>query len=277
MENKFKKMTKDTLFNYIEATYNSPLRTYLGEKHLSERLDATINVYRSKPHRVTKKTLEGLCEEVYAIIGEKADEQAGISPDAEQVTLEIVTHENGVEPEKKVEETPVPEKAKKPKKKVNKESSIKKAPKKAEETPKTTPKAPANNLELATEDTFPATLTLANEDGGIDQYRLAHEIQSATDIKALLEDEDNDVIMAAYWNKRHLKQFSYFLGLDQPAAFPHDLDILHVMMVTEINHMTYALSRYTEALYAFAKHNIEEIDNVRVNNGVDYQIYVKVR
>ena len=110
------------------------------------------------------------------------------------------------------------------------------------------------------------------------------------DILKALNDEENPktLYFAAYWTKRHIKEYQYAnVKMVNPKTvkngFPLDLDILMAVLPCETMERVYAMSRYTEALFQFEGEDfqyIEDIDprggdkyRIRVSEGMEFEIY----
>lgn len=115
---------------------------------------------------------------------------------------------------------------------------------------------------------FPKTLEVGDV-----KYELASDIKSMDDLYEALGN-DEEIVFAYYWTKRHLRQFPYYSGLlGQPKSFDNDLDLATAIYVSDEKKVTYQVSMYTEALYAVIPTDFAEEDGVRINNGIEYQIY----
>lgn len=91
-------------------------------------------------------------------------------------------------------------------------------------------------------------------------------------------EEGKEIYFACYWTKRHLEQFDYAGQFDVavPKSFPNSLDLAQVVFVCEhAKGKFYALSSYTEAMYAFREADLVEENGIRFSNGMEFQVYVK--
>lgn len=98
-------------------------------------------------------------------------------------------------------------------------------------------------------------------------------------------NEGKTLYFACYWTAKHLKQFDYagVTSTNPPKAFPHDLDIMSAIVACENIKRIWAMSLYTEALFAFesedfayVKDNDPKTDEpykVRVAEGLEFEIY----
>ena len=113
------------------------------------------------------------------------------------------------------------------------------------------------------------------EDEKGNKYKIAHDIQTIEDLYNTLVDNDEQIIMfAMYWNETHLAQFPYFEDrLPYPDKFHNDLDLAECLHVSEQFIVAYAISAYTEAMYMFNPKSFKERKGIRYSNGIEYQIY----
>ena len=96
-----------------------------------------------------------------------------------------------------------------------------------------------------------------------------------TDLHKACEN-DEELIFAFYWSKRHLRQFPYFNNwFGTPKEFPQDLDLSSCIYVSDEGRVAYAVSMYEEAVYMMRAEDIPEFEGVRFSNGIEYQIYRK--
>ena len=115
---------------------------------------------------------------------------------------------------------------------------------------------------------FPETITVGDA-----VYEIAHDIKEMKDLHEALEN-DEEIVFAYWWTKRHLKQFPYFSGmLGQPKSFKDDLDLATAIYVSDEDVVAYAVSMYTEAIYTTIPMDLPEEDGLRINCGMEYQIY----
>lgn len=115
---------------------------------------------------------------------------------------------------------------------------------------------------------FPESITV-----GDTTYEIAHDIKDMKDLHKALE-ADEEIVFAYWWTKRHLKQFPYFSGmLGQPKSFDNDLDLATAIYVSDEDKVAYEVSMYTEAVYTTIPTDMPEEDGLRINCGMEYQIY----
>ena len=86
---------------------------------------------------------------------------------------------------------------------------------------------------------------------------------------------DEDIMFAYYWTKRHLKQFTYFGGwVGQPKSFDNDLDLATAIYISDEKKVAYQVSNYTEAIYTIIPTDLEVADDgIRYAGGIEFQIY----
>lgn len=137
---------------------------------------------------------------------------------------------------------------------------------------------------------FPEKLVL--QDGS--EYVLAHDIKTMQElynavnlVKQINKKESpkkqKNIILAAYWTKKHLKVFGYGEGSGilskVPEHFENDLDLATPIYVSHNLTVAYFLSDITEALYQIDPENLEEDEeeSCRFNKGIEYQIYRKIK
>lgn len=271
--------TKEELKEYLRE--NSSKVKGL-DKNLYERLAYTSAMMQKDPKKVTRSDLAGLVKEVMSVL---ATPVVAETPKEEPKE----TPKKSSRKTKKTEETPAethwitpvaensvkkvgagvskkqefPNKGAKPKK--SNSGANKTAPKKDGVTvlnPVNTEKA----VQLAK--VFPHNLTV-----GDTTYEQATDIKTMDDLYESLNN-DEEIIFAFYWTKRHLKQFSYFSGwLGQPKSFDNDLDLASTIYVSDEKKVSYQVSMYTDAMYAILPDDLENIDGVRYSEGIEYQIY----
>ena len=113
---------------------------------------------------------------------------------------------------------------------------------------------------------FPETIEIDGE-----TFKVDHSIKKIEDLA------DGEFEFAFYWTKRHLKQFGYFNGwLGIPKSFPNDLDTAQLVYVSDDNKVAYCVSDATEGMYTILPADLEEVDGLRLSNGMEFQIYKRV-
>jgi hypothetical protein len=116
------------------------------------------------------------------------------------------------------------------------------------------------------------------------------DFTSIADFKKFIEEDMTNtekIFVAAYWNKRHLKQYNYaalFNVPEAPKEFPNNLDLLQGTAISEKNKQFWLMSIYTDAMYVFNEEDFEPVEDkdpyngdtytVRVSNGMEFAVYV---
>ena len=277
------KTTKEQLKNLLGANAKA---VKAQDKDLYSRIAYADKMAKKDDSKVTRKDLVDLVKEVINLLGDKlvvpamADEN--VKPVAEnsvkklskgvskkQETKKDAPKESGESEETAEEPGEEPKGAEKTAKKSSK-GAKKSAPKKDG----VTELEPATSSDKAVQmaKMFPKTLEV-----GDTKYELAEDIKTLEDLYNALGD-DEEIVFAYYWTKRHLKQFDYFGSwLGQPKSFDNDLDLATAIYVSDEKKVSYQVSMYTEAIYTILPTDFEEVDGVRVAGGIEYQIYRAVK
>lgn len=256
------KTTKEQLTSFLEESLKN-----LTDSNLKDRIKYALVAEEDK---VTKKDLSDLVKEVVkSVAGEQKAKQKAepkAQPKAENsvkkpIKKKVEVPEESAESEETAEETEAPAKEEKPKK-------SKLGNKKPKKEKVASMEASKISVQMAT--MFPKTFEVRGA-----KYELAEDIKTMDDLyDALAKDED--IVFAYYWTKRHLKQFPYFSAmLGQPKSFDLDLDLAEVIYISEEKIVSYQLSLYTEAVYTIIPDDFEEVDGIRLANGIEFQIYRK--
>lgn len=131
---------------------------------------------------------------------------------------------------------------------------------------------------------FPEEVSFETDDGETTLTRAHEKYHSIDEIRKALED-GVELYIAAYWTKRHIKQYNYGQQYDvtAPKSFPDDLDVLSVVLACDTMERLYAMSAYTEALYRFDGEDFMPVEDedpsdgskftVRVSNGLEFEVY----
>ena len=284
------KTTKEQLKSFLGANAKA-VKT--ADKDLFEQIAYADKMAKTDDSKVTRKDLVDLVKSVIKLLGDKCVEPAfaeekkaeAVQPQAENSVKKLA---KGVsKKQKSMEETATEvseseetaeEPVEEPKEEKKAEKTAKKSSKGAK---KSAPKKDGvTELESATSSDkavqmakmFPKTIEV-----GDSKYELAEDIKTLDDLYKALGD-DEEIVFAYYWTKRHLKQFDYFGGwLGQPKSFDNDLDLATAIYVSDEKKVCYQISMYTEAIYAILPNDFEEVDGVRISSGVEYQIYRAVK
>ena len=266
------KTTKQELKDFLGANVKAVSKK---DKNLYERLAYADAMLKKDEKQVTRRDLAELAKEVIRVLGNKVVTPvlAEETPVKEETPVEVKAENSvkkaskGVDKVKKAqEETPqeeTPAKAEKP---------AKKSLGKKKETPKkddvTVLDGAENKKAVQLAKQFPETF---EADGT--KCEIAHDIETMEDLYNAMENEES-IVFAFYWTKRHLKQFPYFNGLlGQPKEFEHDLDLCSCIYVSDKQTVAYNVSMYTDAVYAVIPSDLKEEDGIRFASGIEFQIY----
>lgn len=215
----------------------------------------------------TKKDLFDLTKQVVDLLGDKLVVPALAEEPVEKVEktskkkLTKADSEKAVKPQKKQTKTETEQVA---------EPENKSAKKSAKKADGVTDLEASSKKAVPLAEMFPSTLTVGEE-----TYEIARDIETMEDLYNALNDEQ-EIVLAYYWNKRHLKQFPYYMGLlGQPKSFENDLDLATVIYVSDEKRIAFSVSMYTEAPYSLLPVDLKEEDGLRFADGIEYQIYRK--
>lgn len=277
------KTTKEQLKNFLGANVKAVKEK---DKDLFDRIAYADKMAKKDDSKVQRKDLVDLAKEVIALLGSAVVEPAlaqetplaPIEPQAENSVKKLAKgvskkQKSMEEAEESSEESGESEKtAKQTEEKVDTKKSAKKSLGGKKTAPKkdgvTALEGSANQKTVQMAKAFPQTIEV-----GDSKYELATDIKTMEDLYNALNN-DEEIVFAYYWTKRHLKQFSYFGGwLGQPKSFDNDLDMTATIYVSDEKKVAYSVSMYTEAVYTIVPTDFEETDGVRVAGGIEYQIY----
>ena len=263
-------------------TNKETLKTFLGlnakavkeqDKNLFDQMVYTDKMLRKDESKVTRKDLVDLAKSVIALLGDKCVEPS-LTPVAENSVKKA-----SLKSKKTPAETPVEEET--PAKEEKQEEKPAETPKKKGGVSKTKPKKESvkpvagteNNPKIAPlAEMFPEVLEV-----GDSKYEIARDIKNMDDLYEAFSKEEN-IVLAFYWSKRHLKQFPYGdESLKAPASFDQDLDVTSCIYVSDEKVVSYHLSMYTEALYQVMPDAIPEFEGCRYSRGIEFQIYREVK
>ena len=247
------KTTKEQLTKFLGVNAKAVQKK---DKDLFDRMVYSSDMMKKDQSKVTRKDLVDLAKEVIALLGNKCSEPA-MTPVAESSVKKL---------NKKTETKKDSSDEVKGEKKTTKKSATKKQEKVVELNPVDNKKS----VQMAK--AFPKTLEV-----GDNKYELAEDIKTMDDLYTALSDEEETVVFAYYWTKRHLKQYDYFNGyLGQPKEFEKDLDLATAIHISDEKKVSYQLSMYTEAIYTILPEDLEEEDGIRIAGGIEFQIYRQV-
>ena len=277
------KTTKQELKNILNANSKAVKE---ADKNLFERIAYTGKKAKEDDSKVSRKDLADLVKEVMNLLGEKlvvpalAEETVKAEPKAEDSVKKLskgvskkqksMEKEVAEEVEANSEETAeVVEEA--TEEKVDDKKSAKKSKGKKEQPKKDgviALEGSENQKTIQMAKQFPQTLEVGDV-----KYELAEDIKTMEDLYNALGN-DEEIVFAYYWTKRHLKQFDYFGQLlGQPKSFDNDLDLCTAIYVSDEKKVAYQVSMYTEAFYTILPQHFAEEDGIRVAGGIEYQIY----
>lgn len=279
--------TKTTKEQLVKALGNNAVAIKGANKDLYQQMEYSSKMMKKEPAKVTRADLVAMVKEAMKTLGDAFKEpvltpatvgaensiKKTLKKGAPKKSEEVSEQEEASE-EKEVKA--VPEKKEEPKveKSANKTSKgVKKTP--AKKSGATVLNKEEESVEQATllADVFEETLTLKDDDGEEVTYEIAHDIKNMDDLFKAMENEEV-VVFAMYWTKRHLKQFPYFNGdFKAPKEFPLDLDMATCLYASDNGTCAYVMSMYTEGMYVIFPDNLEEVKGVRFSNGIEYQIY----
>ena len=254
------KLTKAQLGLVLNTNFSMVKK---ASKELADRISYTAKAYKKDERSVSKKDLLDLVKDSMTALGDKfilATESTDVAVPilAEnsvkpKLSSKSKTKEKVEEPEEETEETP----KKTGKKSSKKESAVKVVNPEEEKTPA-----------ILLADTFKEEIEVEG-----DKYQIAHDIKTMDDLIKSFDNEET-VVFAMYWSKRHLKQFNYFNGdFKAPTAFPQDLDLASCIYVSDEGIVAYAISMYSEGCYVFKPQDFKEYEGIRFSSGIEFQIY----
>ena len=273
-------------------TTKAELKSFLGanakavqkkDKNLFDRIAYASKVAKEDDSKVKRTDLISLVKDVIKVLGDKAVEAIDVPVPAlataensvkklakgvskkQEIKNDEEDTEDVVESDETAEDVEE-EVVEKPKKSTKKSSGGKKVASKKEGV---TVLNETNNVKaVQMAKMFPQTIEVGDA-----KYELASDIKTMDDLYNALGN-DEEIVFAYYWTKRHLKQFPYYNGwLGQPKSFDNDLDLATAIYVSDEKKVSYQVSMYTEAVYAILPTDFEEEDGVRISGGIEYQIY----
>lgn len=275
------KSKKHELLDYIIAAAKQ-----VKDKNLISRINYALKKANEDLEAVGRSDLYSLAKEIEAAIAAtpapvenspklKAPKIGDKKLDKKvaEVLAEDEAAEVEEEPEEEIEETPQKKAPAKEKKSATKKPAVKKP------AVETTEGLTTKELPLAK--IFPKEIdheSLGKLVACPDKYHTVQEIREAL-------DADKTIIFAAYWTKRHIKEYSYAQAYEVPVpkqGFPYDLDTLQALYVCEGIDRIYALSTYTEAMFRISSEDLVPTDcegndgskfKMRYSAGMEFEIY----
>lgn len=273
-----RKTTMEQLVNFLGENSKAVKK---ASKELFEQLAYASNMMKKDSSKVSRQDLVDLAKSVMTTLGDAcvmtalAEEAPVQKKEEKPVENSLKTAKGVAKSQKKTKAEPVEETAEEEETPVESEKAEKTAKKSGKLAKKSEKKDGVATLDgvdsnkvvqLAKQ--FPETITV-----GDTTYEIAHDIKDMKDLHKALEN-DEEIVFAYWWTKRHLKQFPYFSGmLGQPKSFDNDLDLATAIYVSDEDKVAYAVSMYTEAVYTTIPADMPEEDGLRINCGMEYQIY----
>lgn len=269
------KATKGDLLTFLKGM---PVKYFAANTNFCERVAYTLARAGESVKKVTVADLKELIVEAQSILSTPAPAEASVKTKKDKpapVEASVKTKGKSKAKPAPVEDEDEEEVVEKPKKKAKK-LGVKTAPQKA---PKTSKFLPVASM-------FPEEIEFETDDGVQTLTRVHDKFRNTQEIRDALENGES-LFIAAYWTKRHIKQYEYketFSLLNEvPKSFPDDLDILNIVLACDTMERVYAMSTYTEAMYRFDKPDFEPVEDedpsdgskftVRVSNGLEFEVY----
>ena len=274
------KTTKTGLIAFLSDSLKK-----VTDTNLRQRMDYTLKKAKKDPEGTAKSDLYDLAKEVMALLSAPSATPILAVENSTKPKLgkkskkveELIEQQEAEDAEAEAEEEEEEETPAPAPKKGNKKISKSKDKKKAEV--ETT--AGLTKKELPMAKVFPKEIdheALGHLVAVPDKYHTIEEIREAL-------KEEKDLIFAAYWTKRHLKEFAYGSAHQVPIpknGFPYDLDTLQTLYVCEGIDRIYAMSTYTEAMFRFDPEDLIPVEceandgskfMMRYSAGLEYEIY----
>lgn len=146
-----------------------------------------------------------------------------------------------------------------------------------EEAPKEAPKKKSlKAIDMLVE--FPETVTITDGDDEIELEKV--DVKKYEDVVNMLEeDEDVEIYIAVYWNKRQIQQFNYSKGgyFKVPnGKFENDLDMVNLIYPGTLTAV--GISAYTEAPYIFIPESFKpDTDGMKYTEGAEFEVYKVIK
>lgn len=289
---------KKTKQSYVKELRKMLTEGRISDESLKSKVESTLSEFDKDMTKVSKTAIVDLCNEVVNHLVDKsksetpAPKEASLKPKKKggitkskksEEVAETAEDESAVTEDESTEEE-------KPVKKTGKKSSLKKSDKDSKKQAEVESIPAASNVGS---DFLPSAKMFPEE---IDHPELGKLIACTgkyteyADILKALNDEENPktLYFAAYWTKRHIKEYQYAnVKMVNPKTvkngFPLDLDILMAVLPCETMERVYAMSRYTEALFQFEGEDFQYVEDtdprggdkfrIRVSAGMEFEIY----
>lgn len=246
--------------------------------NLVERINYTLDAFKSSANNAPKAELSALVDEVKAVLSApKKPVEASAKPLKKKSGAKTPEKTDDDEVEK-TEDTA----------KSSKKSEKAEKPAKTNDKGKVQTKKPATNVgaeaHTGLAKMFPKKLDCTELGLGTliavpDKYKSFKELRKDL-------DDGKTLYFVAYWTKRLIKEFNYAMQFDVDVpkeGFVNDLDILQAVLFCDNVERVFAMSAYTEALYRFEGSELEPVEDtdedgnqffIRLSNGMEYEIYV---
>lgn len=264
------KMTKSELVGYLRRV--GAILTVDAETQSA--VDFTVANFDENPRNVTVDELK----ETVKLIEDKTKKPF------KELVLEAVQEEPKIEnkkkiiakkPTKKEESEPVENSTKEESKPKITVKATEKKEEKAKEEPKKESKKEETTHSMELLATFPQNLKSKQIGGNL---KLRTDIKNLDDfLKAWNNGDGDDLVLATYWTKRHLRQYADSYDTmkilpELPKSFEHDLDLIEVTYGNNL--VVTGISLYSSVPYIFLPRDFElEDDNMRYANGLEFQVY----
>ena len=247
-------------------------------------IDYTLENFKENPRNVTMEDLRGTITTVekatkknFLQLIAEAEGQKPLNIDTkevqhkEKVKLVPSNKEEKVENSTKKIITPKKEEVKEEKIEEKKEE-VKKIVTPKGTTKKDTNKVVSDSKELAV--SFPPTI----ESESLKATLVARpDLKTISDVAKAFNDEV-DFVIATYWTKRHLKQFSESydpmnINPGRPKQFENDLDLIEVTFANDLVVTGCSLYSYVPQILLPKDFEIDPDNNLRFANGVEFEVY----
>lgn len=238
------------------------------DKDAVDFINYTVTKYNENNRNVTMEDLKDTIAYIEEVTGEDFDK---LLLEAKSESNEETTEED--EAVEKIINIVEPKKEEKKKILPKKEDKVKPQPKveDTKEDSKKELKTTHKTMQLLA--SFPETLESTVLKA---KLKLRSDLKNIQDIVKAFNDEQ-DIIIATYWTKRHLKQYagSYDplnINPNKPKEFEHDLDLVEITYANELVVTGCSLYSYVPQVFLPVDFTIDE-DGMRYANGCEFQIY----
>lgn len=258
-----KKMSKSGMIGFLKDKFDS-----LKDEKLTDTIADVLGKVTNDSKSVSAEILANLVADVQDALSSAspiAENQA--NPDAKKRPLKKSKAKNEKPEEAQDNPTEDSDEPKKTKKTVSKKPDEEKKVEKP-----ATPTVEDESRVVPVAKFFPEKFV--NETGS---YVVDLEIDSIEKLQKAME-AGKSIVIANYWNKRALQQFSYDqLGLlkKRVTEFPNDLDLLQVVYISDDSRFLYAISLYTEIIWVYESKEFKVYEGLRFSSGVEFNLYTK--